>query len=51
MLLPESVVKAQYKRWFHGTKTEVMNPDQLSLFEETKDEDLGCDGSVTRSSR
>jgi len=33
---------ARYKRWFHGAKTEAMNPDQLSLFEETKDEDLAA---------
>lgn len=33
---------ARYKRWFHGAKTEAMNADQLSLFEETKDEDLGA---------
>ncbi len=33
---------ARYKRWFHGAKTEAMNPNQLSLFEETKDEDLGA---------
>lgn len=33
---------ARYKRWFHGAKTEAMNPEQLSLFEETKDEDLGA---------
>lgn len=33
---------ARYKRWVYGAKTEAMNPDQLSLFEETNDEDLAA---------
>jgi len=33
---------ARYKRHYFGSKTEAMNPDQLSLFEETKDEDLAA---------
>lgn len=33
---------ARYKRWMYGAKTEAMNPNQLSLFEETKVEDLAA---------
>lgn len=33
---------ARFNRHYFGAKTEAMNPDQLSLFEETKDEDLAA---------
>lgn len=32
----------RYKRWNYGSKSEQMNPDQLSLFEQTQTEDLAA---------